>query len=70
MGQLGCATVCWSAWSKDLVSFSLHFLFQVLFSDTTDLQQSDSVSNYDAEISGVVTLVDCLSVTALVLLRT
>jgi len=44
--------------------------FRVLFSDTADLQQSDSVSVYDAEVCGVVTLVDRLSVTALLLLRT
>jgi len=50
--------------------FSPFFFFQVLLSDTADLQQSDSVSNYDAEVCGVVPLVDRLSVTALLLLRT
>ena len=65
-----CATLCWSGWSEDLVNFSLPFLFPVLFSDTEDLQQSESVSNYDAEVCGVVTLVDRLNVTALLLLRT
>jgi hypothetical protein len=69
-GWLCCASVCWSGLSEDLVSFSLPFLFPVLFSDTADLQQSDSFSNYDAEVCGVVTLVDRLSVTALQLLRT
>ena len=66
-GRLCCAAVCWS---EDLVSFSLPLLFPVLFSDTADLQQSDSVSNYDAEVCGVVNLVDRVSVTALLLLRT
>jgi hypothetical protein len=54
----------------DIVSFSLRFLFQVLLSDTADLQQSDSVSNYDTEVSGVVTSVDRASAAALLLLRT
>jgi hypothetical protein len=67
---LCCAAVCWSGWSEDLVNVSHLFLFPVLFSDTADLQQSDSVSNYDAEVCGVVNLVNGLSVTALLLLRT
>jgi len=53
-GRLCCDTLCGSGWSQDLVSFSLPFLFPVLFSDTADLQQSDSVSNYDEEVCGVV----------------
>jgi hypothetical protein len=55
------------SWQAFLTAFFLFFIFEVLFSGTEDLQQSVSVSNYDAGCAGVVTSADRKTVAALLL---